>query len=138
MRRALCRAPTYLVVLAVQPLHLSDGAERKGEAISAGTRTVRLAREERRRRETGGLQEARRRGREADVRLGQVQLADVVPAPVVVLVARYRVRGRDGQLRVDLVEGRLRRRQPELALEQGRLGRVLVRLREIEPLRRVD
>lgn len=55
-----------------------------------------------------------------------------------VLVALGGVGRRDGQLSIDLVEGRLRGGEAELVLEEGRLGGISVRAGEIEALGRVD
>ena len=77
------------------------------------------------------LQEARRRRREADEGLGQMQLARRVPASIVVLLASSSIRWWDSELGSDLVEGALRRWEPELALEQRRLGGIPVGAGEV-------
>lgn len=46
-----------------------------------------------------------------------MELACVVPASIVVLLASSGIRRRDSELGSDLVEGALRRWKPELALE---------------------
>lgn len=48
------------------------------------------------------------------------------------------VAGWDRELRIDLVEGRLRRRKAKLALEEGGFRRVAIRIGEVQSLRRVD
>lgn len=51
------------------------------------------------------LGEARGRGGEAHIVLGEVQLSGIAPAPLVLLVTLGDVGGRDGELGIDLVEG---------------------------------
>lgn len=67
-----------------------------------------------------------------------MQLAGVVVTSVGFAVAVGGVRGRNGEFGVDLVEGFLGAGKAKLALEQGRLGRVLVGVGEVEALGRVD
>ena len=67
-----------------------------------------------------------------------MQLAGIVPPAAVVLVAVGGVGRGDGQLGIDLAEGRLRGGQAELALEERGLGGVAVGAGEVESLGRVD
>lgn len=108
----------YLKVLAIQSFNPPDGAQGKGESIAAWSPTMCLASKGGGCRSARRLQEARRSGRKAHVALREVQLPSIVPSSIVVLFALCDVGGRDGQLGVDLVEGRLRVRKTELAAEQ--------------------
>lgn len=63
-----------------------------------------------------------------------MQLACVVPASIVVLLASSGIGRRDSELGSNLAEGALRRWKPKLALEKRRLGGVPVRAREVESL----
>lgn len=128
----------YLKILAVQALDASYSGERKGEAITARAGTMRLASEGRRCKGAGGVGEARGRGREAEVGLGEMQPSGIMPAPVEVFAAVGDVRGGDGQLGGDLKQGRLGTRETELALEEGGLGGVPVRVGQVQALHRID
>jgi hypothetical protein len=77
-------------------------------------------------------EEAGRRRREAHKGFREVDLAKVVVASV--LVAMSGIRWGNRELGVDLVERVLRRGEAELALEQGRLGRVFIGVGEVQPL----
>ena len=55
-----------------------------------------------------------------------------------VFVALGDVGGRDGQLGGDLVQRRLAAGQTELVLKQGRLGGILVRVGEVQPLHGIN
>lgn len=112
------QASNYLKVLTIQPLNPPDSAQGKGESIAAWSPTMSLSRKGGGCRSARRLHEARRRGRKAHVPLGEVQFSSIVPSSIVVLVALCCVGGRDGQLGVDLVEGRLGVRKTELAPEQ--------------------
>lgn len=67
-----------------------------------------------------------------------MQLASIMPAPIMILVALRRVGGRNGELGVDLVQGVLRGRQTELILEERGFRRIPVRARQIETLCRIN
>lgn len=57
-----------------------------------------------------------------------------MPSSIVVSIATGRVRWWNSELRTDLVEGVLGRREPELALEEGCLRWIPVRTGEIQSL----
>lgn len=124
----------YLKVLTVESLDPTDGAEGKSEAVTTGASSMSLARERRRSRCAGAADEAGRGSGKADVGFREVQLADVVPASLSVLLALgdVRVRRGDGQFGSDLVQGRLGVGEPELVLEERGLGWVSIRAGQIE------
>lgn len=82
--------------------------------------------------------EARGRGGEAEVGLGEMQSSGIMPASVQVFAAVGNVRGGDGQLGGDLKQGRLRTRETELALEERGLGGVPVRVGEVQALHGIN
>lgn len=92
----------YLKVLAIQALDTSYSAEGKGEAVAAGSGTMGLAGEGRRCKGAGGVGEARGRGGEAEVGLGEMQSSGIMPTSIKVFAAVGDVRRGDGQLGGDL------------------------------------
>lgn len=94
-----------------------NGREREGKAITAGPSTMCLASKCRRGGRAGRLEEARGRGREAEIGFREMQLANIVVAPVSVLISLCHVGRRDGQFGGDLEEGMLSAREAELVLE---------------------
>ena len=80
---------TYLEGLAVKALHPPDGAQGEGEAIAAGPTTMCLSGKCGGDGSTGRLDKAGSRGRETDVGLGEVQLASIVKAIVVLTAANH-------------------------------------------------
>lgn len=67
-----------------------------------------------------------------------MKFAGIVEAAVAVLGALGHIGRRDGELSVDLVERVLGGREAELVLEERRLGRILVRVGQVQPLGRVQ
>lgn len=55
-----------------------------------------------------------------------MELAGIVPSSIMVFIAIRGIRGRDGELGIDFVEGCLGVRETELVLEKRRFGGVTV------------
>lgn len=75
---------------------------------------------------------ASRRGGEADVRFREMKLSNIMPPPLAVSVALGNVGRGDGQFGGDFAQRRLGARQTELVLEHGGLGRISVRVGQIQ------
>jgi len=131
----------YLILLAMQPLHTPDSAQRKSKPISSRPRTMCLSCEPRGSTCARRLQEASRLCRKAQVSFTQMQLSRIVITPIAVFVLlalcsmrRVRNRGRDCDLRCDLLERRLRVGKSKLMAEEGGFGGIAVRGGDVEGL----
>jgi hypothetical protein len=134
----------YLILLAMQPLNTPNSAQRQSKPISSRPSTMCLSCEPRRSTCARGLQEASRLCRKAQVSFTQMQLSRIMISPIAVLVLlalcsmrRVRNRGRDCDLRCDLLEGRLGVGKSKLMAEEGGFRGIAVRGRNVEGLRGV-
>lgn len=122
----------------MEAFHPPDRTEREGEAIAARPSTVCLTGECRGGGSAGRLEEARGSGRKAEIGLREMELANVVVASLSVLVSLCHIGRRDRKLGRDLKEGVLGVWESELVLEEGRFGRVSIRVGEVQALGRVE
>ena len=110
----------------MQTLNASDGTQGQCEAISTGSCSMSLPRKARGSTRARRLQEAGGLGREAEVRLAQVQLARIVISrsiPISIFLALCGIWGigdwrRDGEFCGDLLERGLRVGETKLMAEE--------------------